>query len=46
MHLKETNTETDPDFFADLGRAHGATFEKLDMPHPTGQQVGIYRYPG
>ena len=37
--------ETDPEFFAKLGQAHGAVFERLDMPHPSGQQVGIYRYP-
>ena len=35
----------DPGFFAALGQRHGARFEKLDMPHPTGQLVGLYRYP-
>ena len=38
--------ETDPEFFVKLGQSHGATFEKLEMPHPTGQQVGLYRFPG
>lgn len=37
--------ESDPDFFAELGARHGAVFEKLDMPHPSAQQVGLYRYP-
>lgn len=36
---------TDEAFFASLGGRHGARFEKLDMAHPTGQQVGLYRYP-
>lgn len=35
----------DPGFFATLGQRHGARFEKLEMSHPTGQLVGIYRYP-
>jgi len=36
----------DPQFFANLGAKHGATFEQLEMPHITGQQVAVYRYPG
>ncbi len=36
---------TDPDFFSELGKRHGAIFEKLDIAHPSGQQVGLYRYP-
>jgi cyclopropane fatty-acyl-phospholipid synthase-like methyltransferase len=38
--------ESNPEFFADLGKAHGTSFERLEMPHPSGQEVGIYRYPG
>jgi cyclopropane fatty-acyl-phospholipid synthase-like methyltransferase len=34
----------DAAFFAELGSRHGAKFERLDMTHPTGQQVGLYRY--
>jgi 2-polyprenyl-3-methyl-5-hydroxy-6-metoxy-1,4-benzoquinol methylase len=36
--------ETDPEFFARLGRAHGATFERLAIGHPSNQQVGVYRF--
>lgn len=36
----------DPEFFRSLGTRHGAQFEILDMPHITGQQVAVYRYPG
>lgn len=36
---------TDEAFFAALGARHGARFEKLAMAHPTGQSVGLYRYP-
>ena len=36
---------TDAAFFEALGRRHGARFEQLAMSHPTGQQVGLYRYP-
>jgi len=36
--------ETDPEFFERLGRSHGASFQKLGFPHPTGQQVGLYRF--
>jgi cyclopropane fatty-acyl-phospholipid synthase-like methyltransferase len=32
------------DFFAELGARHGASFERLSMTHPTGQQVGLYRF--
>ena len=35
---------TDPEFFAKLAARHGLTFERLDMAHPTGQQVGIFRF--
>lgn len=35
---------TDPAFFVELGARHGAAFEAVEMSHPTGQQVGIYRY--
>jgi len=35
----------DPEFFRNLGEKHGARFESLNMPHITGQQVAVYRYP-
>ena len=35
----------DQEFFYDLGRRYGASFEPQDLPHPTGQRVGLYRYP-
>jgi hypothetical protein len=35
---------TDPDFFVKLGAEHGATFEPVSIPHPTGQQVGLFRF--
>jgi SAM-dependent methyltransferase len=38
--------DQDPDFFRKLGERHGAHFEHLEIPHPTGQQVGVFRYPG
>jgi len=34
----------DPEFFANLTVRHGARFERVDIPHPTGQQVGLFRY--
>jgi hypothetical protein len=34
----------DPDFFANLGERFGARFESLDLPHPTGQLVALYRF--
>jgi cyclopropane fatty-acyl-phospholipid synthase-like methyltransferase len=36
----------DPSFFDNLGKRFGARFESLDLSHPTGQQVGLFRYPG
>ena len=44
MQAMRRFAETDPDFFVKLGKDHGADFEKLEMPHLTGQHVGIYRY--
>jgi hypothetical protein len=35
---------TDPEFFAKLAARHTLTFERLDMAHPTGQQVGVFRF--
>ena len=32
----------DPDFFAALASRHGVTFERLDIPHLTGQQVAVF----
>jgi cyclopropane fatty-acyl-phospholipid synthase-like methyltransferase len=34
----------DPDFFAALASRHGATFERSDIPHPTAQQVAVFRF--
>lgn len=34
----------DPDFFAGLAERHGARFEPLPIPHPTGQQVARFRF--
>ena len=45
MQTMRRFAETDPDFFVKLGDEHGAVFEKLAIPHQTGQQVGLYRYP-
>lgn len=36
---------TDPEYFAKLGKRHGATFEKVGIPHPTGQHVAVFQYP-
>jgi SAM-dependent methyltransferase len=36
---------TDPDYYRKLGERHGCRFEKLDVAHPTGQQVGLYHFP-
>jgi SAM-dependent methyltransferase len=45
MQAMRRFAETDPEFFVKLGRSHGVTFETVDISHPTGQQVGLYRYP-
>jgi cyclopropane fatty-acyl-phospholipid synthase-like methyltransferase len=34
----------DQDFFANLAQRHGATFERLQIEHPTGQQVAQFRF--
>lgn len=44
-HPMQRLAVTDPAFFAHLGPRHGARFEALSINHPTGQQVGLYRYP-
>lgn len=28
----------------ELGLRHGATYEELDIPHPTGQRVGLFTF--
>jgi hypothetical protein len=35
---------TDPEFFAKLAARYELTFERLNMVHPTGQQVGVFRF--
>jgi SAM-dependent methyltransferase len=34
----------DPDYFAKLGARFGARFEPLPFPHPTGQNVALFRF--
>lgn len=34
----------DPEFFAELAAKHDATFERLAIPHLTGQLVGLFRF--
>lgn len=34
----------DPDYFAKLGARFGARFESLPFPHPTGQNVALFRF--
>lgn len=34
----------DCESLAELGRRHGATYEELDLSHPTGQRVGLFTF--
>ena len=35
---------SNPEFFAELAARNGAKFERLSLPHPTGQLVAVFRF--